>query len=232
MKKILHISVIAIFFILAIYSLSFAQQESVTITTYYPSPYGSYKELRVQRMAIGESYYGSDYCWSPETCTNVIDTNADLVVEGNVGIGIPSPSAKLDVSGTLRFRDLINCTSLTTDAQGNLQCVGGPGSTGECPSEGWYYEIDKVCTGPFAIVCTPREYDGFDTHSCPCDARDFAVDCSTLLGIGYCDVNGCLSGSSYSYCSDNYHDGTGVDKHYRYARKYASGGSRIPFTCN
>ena len=74
--------------------LSFAQ-ENITITTYYPSPYGSYRELRVQRLAIGENYsISSQYCWDG-VCTNYIDddsnpgtpTNIDLVVEGSVGIG-------------------------------------------------------------------------------------------------------------------------------------------------
>jgi hypothetical protein len=47
------ISVIVIlFFILGLFSLSFSQQESVTITTYHSSPYGSYQELRTSRMAV------------------------------------------------------------------------------------------------------------------------------------------------------------------------------------
>lgn len=99
MKKILHISVITIFSILAIYSFSFAQQESMTITTYYPSPYGSYKELRSQKMAIGSTYYDSashpwnesGVCFADQIC------NADLVVEGNVGIGTRGPTTILSI---------------------------------------------------------------------------------------------------------------------------------------
>lgn len=42
---------------LFIFSLTFAQnEESVTITTYYPSPYGVYHELRVDQMAVGSAY--------------------------------------------------------------------------------------------------------------------------------------------------------------------------------
>lgn len=42
---------------LFIFSLTFAQnEESVTITTYYPSPYGVYHELRVDQMPIGSAY--------------------------------------------------------------------------------------------------------------------------------------------------------------------------------
>jgi len=55
---------------------SFAQ-ENITITTYYPSPYGSYRELRVQRLALGENYsISSQYCWDG-ACTNYIDDDAN-----------------------------------------------------------------------------------------------------------------------------------------------------------
>jgi hypothetical protein len=79
------------------------QQESITITTYYPAPYGVYKELRAQHMAIGGDYYDpSQYCWPPNTCANQIvdpDNNdtVDLVVQGRVGIGNTQPDAALDV---------------------------------------------------------------------------------------------------------------------------------------
>jgi hypothetical protein len=87
MKKIFNLMVLAIFFILAAFSLSSAQ-EQITITTYYPSPYGNYRELRAQRIAIGDSYsIPSSYCWSPDTCTYLFDPNIDLAVEGNVSIG-------------------------------------------------------------------------------------------------------------------------------------------------
>jgi len=53
------------------------QQESITITTYYPSPYGVYKEL---------------------TTTD----NTYLATQGgNVGIGTTNPGAKLDVAGRI-----------------------------------------------------------------------------------------------------------------------------------
>jgi len=68
--------------------------DSVTITTYYPSPYGIYREVRAKRMAIGDSYTASaSYSWD----TGTIDPVADLVVEANVGIGTSTPGARLDV---------------------------------------------------------------------------------------------------------------------------------------
>jgi hypothetical protein len=93
LKKALFLMIVGSLLVVA---LSFAQ-EKITITTYYPSPYGSYRELRAQRMALGENFYGSAYCWEPDTCAYKIDNtpaagvlnsgNTDLIVEGRLGIG-------------------------------------------------------------------------------------------------------------------------------------------------
>lgn len=82
--------------ILTLCVLSFSV-ETITIDTYYPSPSGSYKELRAQQMLIGDTFYGLAYCWPPNTCANRIDPAVDLVVEGSVGIGTTAPSGPLQV---------------------------------------------------------------------------------------------------------------------------------------
>ena len=74
--------------------------ESITFTTYYPSPFGVYSQLRSKKMAIGDTYYdSSQHCWPGGPCTFPdIDADADLIVEGNVGIGTTDPGAKLEVN--------------------------------------------------------------------------------------------------------------------------------------
>ncbi|MBU2102956.1 MAG: hypothetical protein ABH865_00130 [Candidatus Omnitrophota bacterium] len=79
---------------------AFCVDETITISTYYPAPYGIYKELRSQRIAIGENYINNvQYCWAPKACANQINATADLVVEGKVGIGTVQPLTSLQVVG-------------------------------------------------------------------------------------------------------------------------------------
>jgi hypothetical protein len=68
------------------------QEESLIITTYYPSPYGSYIELTAHRMKIGQNYSGSGIGFLTD----------GLIVEGNVGIRTSSPRATVEINGTLR----------------------------------------------------------------------------------------------------------------------------------
>jgi len=114
---LISFSLICLFF-----SPAFAQ-ESLTITTYYPSPYGNYHELRSQRMAVGDSYIDNNqYCWEG-TCTNLIDDDAnpatpskvDLIVEGNVGIGTSAPTENLEVTGRAKTEAVILTPGTFTD---------------------------------------------------------------------------------------------------------------------
>ncbi|UCC95013.1 MAG: hypothetical protein JSW40_09450 [Candidatus Omnitrophota bacterium] len=101
MRKRCHIAFIFLTFTFLL-NFSVYSGEELTLTTYYPAPYGVYKELYVQRMAIGDgpATNPSGYCWPPDICANQINQNANLVVEGNVGIGTTNPQASLDVTST------------------------------------------------------------------------------------------------------------------------------------
>ncbi|MFA5062998.1 MAG: tail fiber domain-containing protein, partial [Candidatus Omnitrophota bacterium] len=61
---------------------------------------GVYRELRAKRIAIGDDYIdGANYTWQDtESGSGEVDFNADLVVEGNVGIGTVNPGAKLEIT--------------------------------------------------------------------------------------------------------------------------------------
>ena len=90
------LSILNIFLALPVFA-----EDTLTITTYYPSPYGVYRELRAKRIAIGDDYIdGANYTWQDtESGSGEVDFNADLVVEGNVGIGTANPSVTLDIGG-------------------------------------------------------------------------------------------------------------------------------------
>jgi hypothetical protein len=91
MKKILSIGVVfCLTSVLFTFIYSFAE-ERITLTTYYPAPYGVYRELRADMMAIGSAY------------RNVPLVNGRLLVEGAVGIGTTNPSATLEVLGDVNI---------------------------------------------------------------------------------------------------------------------------------
>jgi len=75
--------------------------DQITFSTYYPAPFGVYREMRIMRVAIGDTYHkAGDHPWdtdggAPEA--DEIHQDADLVVEGRVGIGTAQPKAILDL---------------------------------------------------------------------------------------------------------------------------------------
>lgn len=77
-------------------------QETLTITTYYPSPFGNYRELRAQRMAVGTNWVNPvNFPWDAGGgCAANEICNAAMVVEGNVGIGTRNPQAELEIRAT------------------------------------------------------------------------------------------------------------------------------------
>ena len=97
MKKLITL-VFVTAFIFNVFSVfySFAD-ETITLTTYYPAPYGIYKELRADGMAIG-----STYRHTPSSLTN-----GYLVVSERLGIGTASPQYTLHVDGQVKIEDTL-----------------------------------------------------------------------------------------------------------------------------
>ena len=77
---------------------AFAQQETLTITTYYPAPLGVYGQLVTNTLGVGNTngaggITGAD---APNPATN----RGDVWITGNVGIGTNTTQNRLDVSGS------------------------------------------------------------------------------------------------------------------------------------
>jgi hypothetical protein len=110
--------------LISVFLLSFSPplfaEETITITTYYPSPYGVYREMRAKRIAIGDTYFdGAEVPWEEINGDGgLIDYLADLVVEGNVGIGTTNPNANaiLDISSTTKAIMLPRMTTVQKSA--------------------------------------------------------------------------------------------------------------------
>jgi len=133
-----------------------AEEESYTITTYYPSPYGSYNELTT---------YSNTYL---------------AIKSGNVGIGTSIPAQKLEVNGnvavkgniallggtpTYRVTNVATPTAdndVATKAYVDAKCASQPnhinvsGScTGSGQSSNFYAPPSPVCVGTCPSGYTP-----------------------------------------------------------------------------
>ncbi len=71
-------------------------QEQITITTYYPAPFGIYREVRADQLAVGTAYRASAL------------SDGMLIVADRVGIGTATPvaaaTARLDVNGNINVQ--------------------------------------------------------------------------------------------------------------------------------
>jgi len=106
---------------LSVSILSYSQQtqgpktEEIVLTTYYPVPYGDYREMRAERMAVGKNWRSAaNVCWEQGKCTDWINEegtggDTDLIVEGNAGIGStykPSTMVPNSEQGNLDVNDV------------------------------------------------------------------------------------------------------------------------------
>ncbi len=84
-------------------SFSFVYSEDLTITTYYPSPYGSYNELRTNMLAVGSAY--QDTTANPLTDGRMIVSN-NISINSNTAGTYSGEAVRLDVNGYGAVNDL------------------------------------------------------------------------------------------------------------------------------
>lgn len=108
MSKLLNLIAITIVFIFILFSLSLAE-EQITITTYYPSPYGSYQDLEVIHKLRAKGR-GAD---------------ADLAIHATTNLGKTAVSS---ASGTYAiYGEILNTTDPDVTDGVSANVVGGLG---------------------------------------------------------------------------------------------------------
>jgi hypothetical protein len=93
--------------------------EQLTLTTYYPSPYGGYAKLLTTNQTVLARDGGAVGVGYATTGTS------KLAVNGNVGIGTTSPTEALDVNGRVKWG---TNRGLLTNNQGASIELGGTGT--------------------------------------------------------------------------------------------------------
>jgi len=155
----------------------FAEDETFTITTYYPSPYGSYNELATNKFVVG--YTSSDE--QPNTA-GAIRLKAQPGVPTTWARGKEGEIAYSSVEDTLYVSN-----GSTWVAQGGSVVIYSPKCSWNC-ERGTYGSCS--CTS----TCTPP--------SCASDYTDLGVGCTSQGGGA--STSGTYAGwvvcNGYGYC--------------------------------
>jgi len=75
-------------------TLCSAQEESITITTYYPSPYGVYNQMVTNTLGVGDNDGDTDL--DSDDAPDPSINPGEVWIAGNVGIGTTNPGRILE----------------------------------------------------------------------------------------------------------------------------------------
>lgn len=157
LKKILPFFVAGIFLQLS----NILAQEEITITTYYPSPFGSYNDLNVSdRMAVGDvnadgkidtSDLGLDLLAIP-----VQPLAGSLTVASRIGVGTRHPIGRLHVMSSWHVGGGMNMdNTFGLQATQAIPAKGGPGGIGNRSPGLSFSESDGAPIGALGAVGFP-----------------------------------------------------------------------------
>lgn len=187
-------------FIFTLFSFGFCEEkqqqgaEEITITTYYPSPYGSYNELQTNKMAVGDTN-GDTKLDSGDQSVN----NGDLVVAGNVGIGTKEPNYKLEIKGNLSAGPGFSVSSNGVPIWGGKKFKGyttvevQTGTTSSCRCKNFGGKTCQQICSSYGETCVHKWYQCF-AHECigqhcygpnPCSDVGIDGDCCECSKITY-----------------------------------------------
>lgn len=126
MFKTFNLCGLALLFVLISISFVYPQTstEQLVITTYYPSPYGSYKDLDITnelrlngtKFATNDANY--NYIWSRGTAFQVVDNTGAVglvTIYNNGGVIVGSPAGGNKGAGTINAGAVYDDNTLLTD---------------------------------------------------------------------------------------------------------------------
>jgi len=123
--------------------------EELKVTTYYPSPYGVYNELRTKKFAVGADYYNSTAYPIPNYSYDTLDA----MIQGNTAIGTTS-----SVAVSAYYPAALNVNSTTDGVYGFNVDSKYSGLSVALGKSDWYNQI-----GLYLLSSNDATYNDTDT---------------------------------------------------------------------